>query len=113
MTDEEIVRRVAEIEGKRLSAVVCRPHLLRMGNYNPLANPSDTMALIEKYKPTMGWVGEAWTVFLRLGVSSSSYQAKHESLPHAICLAVIEAHKEEESMTSSPTLRRRKDDSQV
>jgi len=87
MEDEEILRRLVEIEG--------RDHVIdAVGGYsrrwNPLSNPADTFALIEKYRPEM--IPLSFRGDWQVEVESDSMVCD-ESLPHAICLAIIEAHK--------------------
>ena len=82
----EILKRMVEIEGisHAIDAVggYSRP-------WNPLTNPADTFALIEKYKV---WIKHdemgAWAAI----EGYDSTEVFNESLPHAICLAIIEAY---------------------
>ncbi len=101
MTNEEILKRLAEIEGWQW---------LQQGKDNvpstgwrdserclkdPFTNPADTYALIEKHELTIDKDSDdpedRWVVHKRKrwGLYPPGV---HESLAMAVCLAVIEAH---------------------
>lgn len=101
MTDEEILRRLAEIEGW----TDCGTHTVSLYEghkaleglwikelgkvWNPLTNWSDLGPLIEKYR--------VWIKHDEMGSWGAiegyePIEVFNESLPHAICLAIIEAH---------------------
>jgi len=104
MTDEELRKRVAEIEGLELVGGVVFVDMLKghVGievEWNPLANWSDLGPLIEKYKMDISadWEVDAY------GIRSSIFEgwsaialdgewAVHKSLPHATLMAIVEAH---------------------
>jgi len=106
MTDEEILKRLAEIEGMEpLYTDPSRSHFFASPNilgapWNPLTNWSDLGPLIEKYYPTIMKIAaigipgkddfqevDYWSAY------AGGKEVDHESLPHAICLAIIEANK--------------------
>ena len=84
MEDEEILRRLVEIEG--------RDHVIdAVGGYsrrwNPLTNPADTLALIERYKVSVKpGIRNTW------GAETDKSSVTDKSLPLAVALAIIEAH---------------------
>lgn len=83
LSDEEILRRVAEIEGFVNGAEV-------EWDWNPLTNDAQAMGLVKKYRcgvinPYEG--KEEWSV-----LCESAAWCADESLNRAICLAIIEAH---------------------
>ena len=101
MTDEEILKRLAEIEGKdyydtqetwewddRQDDEVIFPPL-----WNPLTDWSDLGPLIEKHQIDITWHGyDDEKPYVRAWHEESVTPVEHKSLPHAICLAIIEAH---------------------
>ena len=60
-------------------------------SWNPLTNWSDLGPLIEKHKTYIEWHEsiQAWDADILVGPG----YVRNASLPHAICLAIIEAHK--------------------
>lgn len=109
MNDQEILKRIAEIEGAtpEVEYIYTREVDMHTGEqvvyerrfyvnslgegWNPLTNWSDLGPLIEKYTPTME--DPAKTGFWRVCIRGFPYKwIEHESLPHAILLAIIEAH---------------------
>ena len=105
MTDEEILKRVAEIEGVSALGIDPDGQICDVGNptarlvyedpvggytWDPLENWSDLGPLIEKYKVEISWdeVNGRWSCWIDKGEGASM----HKSLPHAICLAIIEAY---------------------
>lgn len=93
LSDEEILKRVAEIEGLEiLNGIPRKMQGQFFQPFNPLTNWSDLGPLIEKYKlsiecfaiPENGWF---WRI---------DDETEDQSLPHAILLAIIEAHDEKQ-----------------
>ena len=110
-TDEEILKRLAEIEGWRfIRGQAYRQEDGFNSHYgrsykesypvNPLTNWSDLGRLIEKYKMDISWCGKRETIPKYKNTWEVKWDDEpfcfinHESLPHAICLAIIEAHNE-------------------
>lgn len=116
MTDEGILKRLAEIEGWEWSPLSeCWKGAKIVGGQsrgtepkNPLNNWSDLGPLIEKHKVDIFWNpsdldaldderGLYWETEIFDYSDPHEYKvrssANHKSLPHAICLAIIEAHK--------------------
>ena len=106
MTDQEILQRLAEIEGYTFEVPrIDDPYWLwvegegRIGKsaWAPLKRWSDLGPLIEKYAKTF-WIrgprlwedSDTWQVGLGITYRES---ISHKSLPRAICLAIMEAHK--------------------
>ena len=97
MTDQEILQRLAEIEGYEVdSHGRCwkEDRSVDRGWWNPLTNWSDLGPLIEKHKACIEWheSNQAWDADILVGPG----YVRNASLPHAICLVIIEAHKETE-----------------
>ena len=97
MTNEEILKRLAEIEGARLMNAGSR--LQRYWKYdkygedrpwNPLERWEDCGPLVEKYSlMILAPINrDAWCVFPVFG----GHPVRDEDLKRAICLAVIEAN---------------------
>ena len=88
MTDDEILKSVAEIEG-----ITKHPdqhtYWVDSKEWNPLKDAADLLPLIEKYKPHIEFnqPNGKWVCTVE-----HSYKL-HESLPHAVLMAIIEAHK--------------------
>ena len=89
MTDAEILAKLAEIEGWKK---------VDQGyeySYGVLADPLNDWGqlgpLIEKHKTYIEWHEsiQAWDADILVGPG----YVRNASLPHAICLAIIEAHK--------------------
>ena len=95
MTDQEILQRLAEIEGG-LDFNGGKWWVRNEYNksWNPLTDWSDLGPLIEKYKACIEWheSNQAWDADILVGPG----YVRNASLPHAICLVIIEAHKETE-----------------
>ena len=101
MTNEEILKRLAEIEGIDLGDFQLKTYSDTTISivWNPLTRWQDLGPLIEKYEPTMMKIAaegvpgtdhfvevDYWSVHIK------GPDVKRESLPHAICLAIIEAN---------------------
>lgn len=95
MTDEEILKRLAEIEDVQNSTLfdevrVYHRTLNVCDMWNPITEWSDLGPLIEKYRPEIipmklgGW---------QIDLGYGSEAVWDESLPHAICLAIIESQR--------------------
>lgn len=108
MTDEEIVRRLAEIEG--IKAPIKTGNGTRCvyvdGEYshdwNPLTNKGQAFERVEKYGLSISKIGERWVVNEAWSpdiafdpISEGGCDAYDLSLPRAICLAIIAAHEGE------------------
>ena len=102
MTDLEICKRIAEIEGYKVSTGVrqsCGAAYVNMhpnncyGNYNPLTDKTLCFDLMLKYGVAVKYIdNEPHFVIPR---NSSLYPAIGCLTPNkAICLAIIEAHEE-------------------
>ena len=104
MTDEEILRRLAEIEG--ISHWPGEAREVYAGGWNPLTNWSDLGALIERIlsRDGPGWLeiavgqqitteGWKWSAEVDRSVDVPEICRIDDSLKRAICLAIIEAHK--------------------
>ena len=115
MTDQ-ILKRLAQIEGLILPGEELSANDTEF--WNPLTNPADTMALIEKYKVVIGFADESWStnewknqwyVSIYPGYvncpASKYAEARHESLSMAVCLAVIEANGGMDNPTSGALTR--------
>ena len=99
MTDLEICKRIAEIEGYRVSTDVrpsCGSAYANIypdncyGNYNPLTDKALCFDLMVKYKLSLiapEGEQEDWDCVIR------DVLITHKSPNRAICLAIIEAHK--------------------
>ena len=99
MTDLEICKRIAEIEGYRVSTDVrpsCGSAYANIypdncyGNYNPLIDKALCFDLMVKYKLSLiapEGEQEDWDCVIR------DVLTVHKSPNRAICLAIIEAHK--------------------
>lgn len=107
MTDEELLKRVAEILGiqKRTTAYGFfwehkdNPRVPIAMEWNPLANWSDLGPLIEKYKVELtpyvqGGDWGAEVTFKDGRYINLDAEILHASLPHAILLAIVEAESE-------------------
>ena len=111
MTDAEILKRLGQIEeiskGNPDDFFWCRT-CNEFKDWNPLENWADLGPLIEKYKVDTFWNpsdldgldderGLYWETEIYDYSDPNEYKvrssANHPSLPHAICLAIIEAHK--------------------
>lgn len=93
LSDEEILKRIAEIEGKTGGEIIWRKDgSIALCRWNPIHDWGDLGPLIEKYKlsiecfaiPENGWF---WRI---------DDETEDQSLPHAILLAIIEAHDEKQ-----------------
>ena len=114
MEDREILKRLAEIEGhtwvdnSEEDLWVIRESPEGFSDWNPLTKWSDLGPLIEKHKVDTLWNpsdldaldderGLYWETEIYDYSDPNEYKvrssANHPSLPHAICLAIIEAHK--------------------
>lgn len=117
MTDEQILKRMAEIEGWYVEEILGHVRLWVDENFcksgdtygivDPLTNWSDLGPLIEKYKIGVDWLpsdlnawdeerGLKWEAEIWDYSDPEKYKwvcsAQDKSLPHAICLAIIEAN---------------------
>lgn len=104
MTDEEILKRLAEIEkpleGNPDDYFWCRT-CNEFKGWDPLENWADLGPLIEKYKlcavfsDGFGTDPDVRANTWEVAPSDGAFRVygRDESLPHAICLAIIEAHK--------------------
>jgi len=100
MTDEEILKRLAEIEGYKLSEYGFRYSTAfnaiihyqddDFSPWNPLHDDAQCLALVKKYRITLLSSGPKYYNAI---VSVSSAWGIDESLNRAVCLAIIEAHK--------------------
>jgi len=98
MTDLEICKRIAEIEGYRVSTDVrpsCGSAYANIypdncyGNYNPLTDKALCFDLMVKHKVDTEWWGDELGVYIPVNDGEI-----HDKNPQkAICLAIIEAHK--------------------
>ena len=118
VTDAEILARLAEIEGPPIfrwsdAILLKHPYVSPYDDgygeeWNPLVNWADLGPLIEKYAVSTEPVFEAFTpsviveeweamVYVEKPYKGKTgmlpFFGRHSSLPHAICLAIIEAHK--------------------
>jgi len=84
MTDEQILVRLAEIEGWEWKA-------------DPLTIREDAFALIEKYKVEVSYDDETGYPLCKIGRRYGHYPSRSDvDLKRAICLAVIAAHAQEQ-----------------
>lgn len=100
MNDQEILKRMSEICGHMWvnnpdeECWVVREDSDGFHDWNPLTNGSDLVPLIEKYEVTilspLSYQPGIWCAI------SGNAVVKNESLPHAILLAIIEAHDEKQ-----------------
>jgi len=103
MTDDELLQRLAEIEGlswmdsyesgddAQFTFSVARGYYLPNGVlFKPLTNDAQAMALLKKYLLTVLWSGQ-WEV-VHEGNNSVLSVGEDESLNRAICMAIVEAH---------------------
>ena len=104
MNDLEICKRIAEIEGEVYVGgsdnvyVKCQPSLVGNVQYNPLTDDALCFQLMIKYRvycePFM--LNENWSCRASsFGNIPGKGYVKLDSLNRAICLAIIEAHKEQ------------------
>lgn len=105
MTDEEILKSVAIIEGHDQNNIDWWQgnyvHLQGDGPegrwseaWNPLHNPADLLALIEKYRLDISAEMDRWEVsYTDMTKPGHPEPVVHPSLPHAVLMAIIEAHK--------------------
>ena len=97
MTDEEILKRLAEIEGYEIygdSIIIGETFFPTLGaQWNPITNKSQCFELIEPMLKK-GWILYCYgdDVFVFQNPDSDKHDGEHKSLPHAICLAIIAAH---------------------
>lgn len=96
-TKEQVLKRMAQIEGIPPEAQRYQKGHVFQGEFmfNPLDNPSDWAVLIEKYRPNLFfWDSEYFSEKYRgkWTAEIGSVETVHESLPWAICLAIIEAN---------------------
>ena len=88
MNDLEICKRIAEIEGLRNPSAFFRP----------LSDDAQTFRLMVKYKIQVDWIGLNQKVLkpncCAYWLINSSESVSSESANKAICLAIIEAHKQ-------------------
>jgi len=98
MTDLEICKRIAEIEGYRVSTDVrpsCGSAYANIypdncyGNYNPLTDKALCFDLMVKHELEMFKVGSNWNC----AWTDSNLTTSNKNPQRAICLAIIEAHK--------------------
>lgn len=93
MTSEQILKRLAKMEfppeKRPMFAVDYPPE-----EYNPLTNPADTYALIEKYRIRIGEDGGVWFCWLPKDDKALNATPQSESLAMAVCLAVIESEEQ-------------------
>lgn len=102
MTDLEICKRIAEIEGHKTkelptgikSIVVINPHLQSEDDcftwYNPLTDKALCFDLMVKHKVEVEWWGNECGAYL----DGLDGEIRDKNPQRAICLAIIEAHKE-------------------
>ena len=106
MTDAEILKRLAEIEGWKWIEEVGSYRYIHSKDYlhskerwypvNPLEDWSDLGPLIERHKIWLEWQEYPKTGQVNATVyGNPKGTAWHTSLPHAICLAIIEASSDE------------------
>lgn len=103
MSDEEILKRLAEIEGHPLceewDCGVSPGIQIGTGEgdltlYNPLTNWSDLGLLIEKYRLNICPPFDGSSTWRADVLGSTGDAGIHKSLPHAICLAILAAREE-------------------
>jgi len=82
MTDEEILRRLAEI---------LENSNLRFWPVDPLHNDAQCLALVKKYEISLSFDGLKW--WADSGDLEPAWWGTDSSLNRAVCLAIIEAHK--------------------
>lgn len=102
MTDEELLAKVAEIEGCEWDghgflAATKQSDDGDDWNWNPLTNRAQALELMEMYRLDAYWIngsddkdGNKWWV--RFWRDHSGVWGKDPSLPRAICLAIVEAN---------------------
>jgi hypothetical protein len=94
MTDLEICKRIAEIEGNKATVVECADGSWLCGEecdeYNPLTDKALCFDLMVKYKVEVEWCGNECATY-----KDELQREIHDISPQkAICLAIIEANKE-------------------
>lgn len=107
MTDEEILKRLAEIEGYKLSEYGFRYSTAfnaiihyqddDFSPWNPLHDDAQCLALVKKHNISLEYLGD--TGYGRknglnwLAAAGGDADAQDETLNRSVCLAIIEAHK--------------------
>ena len=87
ISDEELLRKLAGIEGIASHRLGNSPHI---NNWNPLTNWADCGPLFEKYIRSIDWVPHTKKYLTRTKVNYSlTYERNDPDLKRAICLAVI------------------------
>ena len=102
LSDEEILKRIAEIEGLEiLNGIPRKMQGQFFQPFNPLTNWSDLGPLIEKHIGNICFYGPEQSERFRdnywVSTKDERGDAMNKSLPHAILLAIIEAHDERKS----------------
>lgn len=113
MTDEEILKRLAEIEGYKLSEYGFRYSTAfnaiihyqddDFSPWNPLHDDAQCLALVKKYRVAVafyeghGRLPAQWCAICRSEIQHTIEEIEatnaSPSLNRAVCLAIIEAHK--------------------
>ena len=103
LTDLEISKRIAEIEGEILSGVgehnvyiKCKPSLVGNVQFNPLTDDALCFQLMVKYEVNINRYYDLASISSdytnKPDLSSVSFFTDDASINKAICLAIIEAH---------------------
>lgn len=103
LTDLEICKRIAEIEGYFIECALPHAVIIHNGgdgnNYDPLTDDSLCFKLMVKYEVNINRYYDCATIDSdytdRPPVANESFSTDDTSINKAICLAIIEAHKDQ------------------